>query len=38
MRFGKQLQIDRAASVEEATELLLSILHAGDVVLVKASN
>jgi len=35
---GKQLPIDCAGSVEEAADLLLSILKSGDVVLVKASN
>jgi UDP-N-acetylmuramoyl-tripeptide--D-alanyl-D-alanine ligase len=35
---GKQVAIDRAASVEDATDLLLSILRPGDAVLVKASN
>jgi UDP-N-acetylmuramoyl-tripeptide--D-alanyl-D-alanine ligase len=35
---GGQLQVDRVATVDEATELLQSILKGGDVVLVKASN
>ena len=35
---GEPLAIDRAASVDEASELLLSILRPGDAVLVKASN
>jgi len=33
-----QVAIDRVATVGEASELLLAILRAGDVVLVKASN
>ena len=33
-----RLQVDRVANVDEATELLQSLLRAGDVVLVKASN
>ena len=35
---GEQLATDRVATVDEATELLQSLLQAGDVVLVKASN
>ena len=35
---GGQVQVDRVASVDEATELLQSILKGGDAVLVKASN
>ena len=35
---GTQIAIDRVASVEEAADLLLSILRPGDAVLVKASN
>ena len=35
---GGQLDVDRAASVDEASKLLLSWLRPGDVVLVKASN
>jgi len=35
---GGQLDVDRAGSVDEAAELLLSWLRPGDVVLVKASN
>ena len=35
---GDQIQTDRVATVDEATELLLSVLSAGDVVLIKASN
>jgi UDP-N-acetylmuramoyl-tripeptide--D-alanyl-D-alanine ligase len=35
---GEQVAIDRAANVDEATDLLLSMLRGGDVVLVKASN
>jgi UDP-N-acetylmuramoyl-tripeptide--D-alanyl-D-alanine ligase len=35
---GDQVAIDRAANVDEATDLLLSMLRGGDVVLVKASN
>ena len=35
---GAAQQVNRAGSVDEATELLLSILLPGDVVLVKASN
>ncbi len=35
---GGQLVADRAGSVDEAAELLLSWLRPGDVVLVKASN
>jgi UDP-N-acetylmuramoyl-tripeptide--D-alanyl-D-alanine ligase len=34
----KQVPVDRAQSVDEATELLLGTLRDGDVVLVKASN
>jgi UDP-N-acetylmuramoyl-tripeptide--D-alanyl-D-alanine ligase len=33
-----KLDVDRAGSVDEAAELLLSLLRPGDVVLVKASN
>jgi UDP-N-acetylmuramoyl-tripeptide--D-alanyl-D-alanine ligase len=32
------VDIDRAASVDDATEILLRILRPGDAVLVKASN
>ena len=35
---GDQIAIDRAATVDEATELLLAMLRDGDAVLVKASN
>ena len=35
---GGEVAIDRAPTVDEASELLLSILRPGDVVLVKASN
>jgi UDP-N-acetylmuramoyl-tripeptide--D-alanyl-D-alanine ligase len=35
---GDHVAIDRAANVDEATDLLLSMLRGGDVVLVKASN
>ena len=35
---GDQVAIDRVATVDEASELLQSMLKAGDVVLVKASN
>src|SRR5690606_7565873 len=35
---GDRVRIDRAASVEEATEVLLAMLAPGDAVLVKASN
>ena len=35
---GGQMAVDRAATVDEATDLLLDMLRAGDVVLVKASN
>ncbi|MCL6683352.1 UDP-N-acetylmuramoyl-tripeptide--D-alanyl-D-alanine ligase [Sphingomonas alba] len=35
---GEQIAIDRAATVDEATELLLAMLRDGDAVLVKASN
>ena len=35
---GGQVDVDRVTSVDEATELLLSILRPGDAVLVKASN
>jgi len=33
-----QVQVDRVSSVDEATDLLQSILRGGDAVLVKASN
>jgi UDP-N-acetylmuramoyl-tripeptide--D-alanyl-D-alanine ligase len=33
-----QVEIDRAASVDEATKLLLQLMRPGDAVLVKASN
>jgi UDP-N-acetylmuramoyl-tripeptide--D-alanyl-D-alanine ligase len=32
------IKVDRAASVEEATDALLRLLQPGDAVLVKASN
>ena len=35
---GDQVEIDRVATVEEATELLLALLRPGDAILVKASN
>jgi UDP-N-acetylmuramoyl-tripeptide--D-alanyl-D-alanine ligase len=35
---GDQIPTDRAANVEEATDLLLAMLRDGDAVLVKASN
>ena len=35
---GDRIAIDRAANVDEATDLLLSLLRGGDVILVKASN
>jgi UDP-N-acetylmuramoyl-tripeptide--D-alanyl-D-alanine ligase len=35
---GGEVAVDRVENVDEATDLLLSILRAGDVVLVKASN
>ena len=35
---GSQLDVDRAGSIDEAADLLLSWLRPGDVVLVKASN
>jgi UDP-N-acetylmuramoyl-tripeptide--D-alanyl-D-alanine ligase len=35
---GGQVAIDRAATVDEATDLLRAMLRDGDVVLVKASN
>ncbi len=35
---GGQVELDRVESVEEATDLLQSILQPGDAVLVKASN
>ena len=35
---GDQVAIDRAASVDEAVDLLLAMLRDGDAVLVKASN
>jgi UDP-N-acetylmuramoyl-tripeptide--D-alanyl-D-alanine ligase len=35
---GGEMAIDRVATVDEASELLQSMLKAGDVVLVKASN
>jgi UDP-N-acetylmuramoyl-tripeptide--D-alanyl-D-alanine ligase len=35
---GGEVAIDRVATVDEASELLQSMLKAGDVVLVKASN
>jgi UDP-N-acetylmuramoyl-tripeptide--D-alanyl-D-alanine ligase len=35
---GNRIAIDRAANVDEAADLLLAILAAGDAVLVKASN
>jgi UDP-N-acetylmuramoyl-tripeptide--D-alanyl-D-alanine ligase len=35
---GGHVEVDRAASVDEATELLLRLVRPGDAVLVKASN
>jgi UDP-N-acetylmuramoyl-tripeptide--D-alanyl-D-alanine ligase len=35
---GARLRVDRVATVDEASDLLQSMLRAGDVVLVKASN
>jgi UDP-N-acetylmuramoyl-tripeptide--D-alanyl-D-alanine ligase len=35
---GADVEVDRAGSVEEASDKLLSMLRAGDAVLVKASN
>jgi UDP-N-acetylmuramoyl-tripeptide--D-alanyl-D-alanine ligase len=35
---GNRIAIDRASNVDEAADLLLAILAAGDAVLVKASN
>jgi UDP-N-acetylmuramoyl-tripeptide--D-alanyl-D-alanine ligase len=35
---GEKVAIDRVATVDEASELLESMLRAGDVVLIKASN